>query len=369
MSRYLLTFCVAGAFALAASPARAQIEGIPRYDHIIVIIAENHGYDQIIDKPDAPNLNAPNLNKLAKSYGLARKFYGEVHPSKANYIAMIGGDTFGLHDDDAYYCRAASHDHYCRSSETIDLYVDHTVSARSLVDQLKERNLTWKGYYESIPAAGSKAVFFPDPHSPVHGQPNELYASKHNAFINFRSVQEDPAFAEKIVGFDRLFADLAGGQFPNYAHIVPNQCNDMHGMPKGPHVPHDCDFKNGPGRIARGDKMIGDLVAKIQASPIWSAAGNVAIVVTWDESDDPPETKGVGCCGYDPNSPANFGGGHIPTIVVTNHGPRGVTDDTPHNHYSLLRTTEAAFGITEYLGHANDTGAGVRTMSKLFAVQ
>jgi phospholipase C len=364
MSRHLLALCAAGALALATGPARAQIEGIPRYEHIILIIAENHSYDQIIDKQVAPN-----INKLAKEYGSATKFYGEVHPSKANYIAMIGGDTFGIHDDDAYYCRAGSPDQYCRSSETIHPYVDHTVTARSLADQLKERNLTWKGYYESIPAAGSKAVYFPDPHSPVHARPNQLYASKHNAFINFKSVQDDPAFAEKIVGFDRLLADLASGQFPNYAHIVPDQCNEMHGMLKGLNVPADCDFKNDPGRIARGDQVIGDLVAKIMASPIWSAPGNVAIVITWDEDDDPDVKSGTqGCCGYDPNSPANFGGGQIPTIVITNHGPRGVTDDTPHNHYSLLRTTAAAFGITEYLGHANDTAAGVRTMVKLFAV-
>ena len=38
----------------------------------------------------------------------------------------------------------------------------HTISKRSLVDQLGERTLTWKGYYESIPTPGSKAIFFPD---------------------------------------------------------------------------------------------------------------------------------------------------------------------------------------------------------------
>jgi hypothetical protein len=57
MSRHLLALCAAGALALATGPARAQIEGIPRYEHIILIIAENHGYDQIIDKEVAPNIN------------------------------------------------------------------------------------------------------------------------------------------------------------------------------------------------------------------------------------------------------------------------------------------------------------------------
>ena len=68
------------------------------------------------------------------------------------------------------------------------------------------------------------------------------------------------------------------------------------------------------------------------------------------------------------SSPANFGGGRIPTIVITNHGPRAVKDDTPYNHYSLLRTTETAFGISEHLAHAGDTQAGVVDMVPLFAV-
>src|SRR5437016_14622896 len=93
MSRHLRTLCAAGAFALAATPANAQIEGIPRYEHIILIIAENHGYDQIIDKQVAPH-----INKLAKDYSSATNFYGVVHPSKANYIAMIARKTVGLQD-------------------------------------------------------------------------------------------------------------------------------------------------------------------------------------------------------------------------------------------------------------------------------
>ncbi|MEC4814798.1 MAG: hypothetical protein SAK29_16180 [Scytonema sp. PMC 1069.18] len=40
---------------------------------------------------------------------------------------------------------------------------------------------------------------------------------------------------------------------------------------------------------------------------------------------------------------------------------------TPYNHYSLLRTTEDAFGINEYLNFADDTTKGVKPMVRLFA--
>ena len=356
-------FCASAVAEAAWCPGSTgdHANEVPRYDFIFVIIAENHGYAQIIGNP-----NAPNLNRLAKAYGLATQSYGVVHPSKANYIAMLGGDTFGIHDDDAYYCRAGSTDRYCPSADKITPYVDQTVTARSLMDQLDARDLTWRGYYENLPAPGSKAIYFPDERHPVRGQPTELYAAKHNGFMQFRAVQNDPALARKIVGFDQLASDLARGDVPNYAHIVPNQCNDMHGR-DGRRVPKDCRYGNDQGLIARGDKAIGALVAKIQASPIWSLPGNAAIVITWDEDDGPHGDNRVeGCCGFDPNSPANFGGGHIPTIVITNHRPRGVTDDTPYNHYSLLRTTEDAFCIGEYLGHAADTAAGVKSMVRLF---
>ena len=54
--------------------------------------------------------------------------------------------------------------------------------------------------------------------------------------------------------------------------------------------------------------------------------------------------------------------------MITSHGPRGITDGNPYNHYSLLRTTETAFGIEEHLHHAADTAGGVVDMAPLFAV-
>jgi hypothetical protein len=68
-----------------------------------------------------------------------------------------------------------------------------------------------------------------------------------------------------------------------------------------------------------------------------------------------------------PDAVSNFGGGHIPTIVITNHGPRGLADPTPYNHYSLLRTIEDAFRLPEHLGRAADTDQGVVAMTPLFA--
>ena len=337
---------------------------MPRYAHIFVIVAENKSYDQIF----GPHTLAPNINRLALQYGQATQFFAEVHPSEGNYVAMLAGDTFGIHDDDAFYCKRGMSDHWCAKSAKPD-YANHTLVARSLVDQLEAKGLDWKAYEESLPAPGSLAVRWPTHELPVHGVPPELYAAKHNGFLNFERVQKDPQRAAKIVDFEQLNRDLAAGRLPNYAHIVPNQCNDMHGRDDGPDVPEDCRKSNPAGLIARGDRVIFDVVQRIISSSVWAADGNTAIVLTFDENDkDSRQGADQGCCGYDPASSANFGGGHIPTVVITNHGPHHVTDPTPYNHYSLLRTTEAAFGIDEFLAHAAEEHSGVVSMTPLFAV-
>jgi phosphatidylinositol-3-phosphatase len=318
---------------------------IPRYKHIFVIIAENKAYDQIIGSS-----NAPHFNQLAKTYGLATNFYGEVHPSEANYIAMLGGNNFGIHDDDAFYCKPNSTDRFCHHAQDPD-YAPHTIVAPNLTTQLEKQGLAWKGYFENLPSPGSKAIVYPSETRP-------LYAAKHNGFLNFQSVQQDPQLAQKIVGLDQLSLDLKSNKAPNYSHIILNQCNDMHGLA-------EC-LAPDP-LIQQGDAKIGKLVDQIMKSPLWAAQENSAIVLTFDEDNNPfRKAPPQGCCGFDPSSQANFGGGHIATLIITNHGPKGITDPTPYNHYSLLRTTEDAFGIYDYLGEAGATNKGVQPMTALF---
>ena len=333
-------------------------KAVPRYDHIFVIVEENKDYEQVLDPAAAPNIAG-----LAARYGNATRFYSEVHPSEANYVALLGGDTFGIHDDDAWYCNAGSTRLYCDGARSAG-YADHTVHAPHIGDQLAAKGLTWKGYFENLPEPGSLDIIASNPAISDGTRSTALYAAKHSGFVNFADVQTDPLRAARLVGFDQLDRDLASGEAPSFALIVPNQCNEMHGL-YGRNVPADCSALNKAGLIRRGDAEVGDLVRRFQQSAVWSGAGNVAIVITFDEGSG--GSKG-GCCGTVPGSVANYGGGHIPTVVVTNHGPRGVVDDTPYDHYSLLRTMEDAFGITHHLAHAAESDKGVVPMVKLFAV-
>src|ERR1043166_6501543 len=62
--------------------------------HVVVIVFENHKFEQIIGNSDAPY-----FNKLADKYGLATSYEAVSHPSLPNYLALTGGSTFGITSD------------------------------------------------------------------------------------------------------------------------------------------------------------------------------------------------------------------------------------------------------------------------------
>jgi phosphatidylinositol-3-phosphatase len=330
----------------AVSSASTVNSAIPRYQHVVEIMMENTSYGTIIGNPLAPNINA-----LASQYGLATNYWGVTHPSEPNYVANISGSFFGIQDDNQFYCTPA-----LASTDPVDCAgttVDHTITAPNLASQLTAAGMTWRGYFQSMPAIPASGVIKTGPNAngpysfayPSLSQ--GLYRSKHNPFVNFTNTQDDLA---NMVPDTQLASDLASGNLANYSLVVPDQCHDMHGT-------GGCTSESG--LISAGDAYVGSTVSAIMSSKVWQAGRN-AIVITWDEDDFSDEGQpGTGCCG------ANPGGGHVVTIVITNktnHYP--ITDNTPYNHYSLLLSLEDAFGLP-CIANACDSADGVVPMTKL----
>jgi phosphatidylinositol-3-phosphatase len=336
------------AWALMPGASSASVQhhhGIPHFRHIVEIMMENTSYATIIG-----NSLAPNINALASRFGLATDYFGVTHPSEPNYVANMGGSFFGIQDDNQFYCTAAlaSTDPNCAGTT-----VDHTVSAPNLATQLRAAGMTWKGYFQNLPPIPSSGVITtgPNANGPYAfkwpSNVDALYASKHNPFVNFTGTQHDLA---DMVPDTQLGTDLATGRLPNFSLVVPDQCHDMHGIAA-------CGDENE--LISTGDAYVGQIVSEIMHSRVW-AHGRNAIVITWDEDDfSDVGQPGTGCCG------SNVGGGHVPTIVITNRGDDHVADGTPYNHYSLLLSLERAFGL-HCLQHACDAAQGVVPMAPLF---
>ena len=290
---------------------------IPRYQHIFLMVMENHDYDDIIGSSQAPHLNA-----LAKQYGLATNYWAVTHPSEPNYVAMIGGSFFGIIDDNSYKQNA--------------------VKAPNLGTQLEAARLTWKSYQQGLPAVGYTGE--------TGYSGGDVYASKHNPFMNFLTyypANQRAAALANVVPASQLSTDLASGAVPNFSFISPGLCHDMHGDPAC------ADDSN---LMRAGDTYAYDTVNQIMASSMWSQ-GNNAIIITWDES-----TPGISL------GPGNItsDGGHVATIVITSHGPRGVKDNTAYNHYALLLSIEDAFGL-DCLQNSCPSKGGVEPMATLLA--
>jgi hypothetical protein len=282
-----------------ASTREAVTTGFPKYDHVFLVISENHKFEQIIGNPAAPIINA-----LASSYGLATQYTGVSDPSEPNYVAMLGGSDFGISSDDPYF------------------FPSQTVHAENLMSQLEAAGKSWRAYFQDLPYAGYRGFCFPGKCNGIPDSDTE-YVAKHNGIVNYANMQNAADFAKQMP-LEQLSDDLASGDLPNFGYIVADECDDMHGAP-----PYCVDSGN-PGDVddnwlvAQGDRFIGDTVRKITSSHSWQT-GNNAIVLTWDEGDTPSD--------------------RVTTIVVTSHGPRGLQDATSYSHYSLLASLQQTFGL------------------------
>jgi hypothetical protein len=354
---------LAATAALGASAASPSLHS--GLDHVFVIMLENHGATPIIGDPNAPNITA-----LAETYGQATQYYGVTHPSLPNYVAAISGSNWFVNDDNP----AERFDH------------------ENLVDQLEASGHSWAAYMESMPANDKLADFWP-------GSSAQLYVSKHNPFVLFEDIRNDPARLANVKPYSDFQADLDSNRVADFVWITPNQCHDLHGgvfsqvgaddgtpCPFGTSVP--TRDANDISLVQKADTFVGSAVDAITHSKAWT--GNSAIFIVADETDFDAANTGIdqwasaaGCCdspilpnGYtflnshgvpdgnhlvcpDNATSCTYGGGLVPAVIVTTHGVRGYTSNTPYNHYSLLRTIEENW----HLGYLENASDGVQVQS------
>jgi phosphatidylinositol-3-phosphatase len=177
-----LVSCDESASVNPGGTPQGAAQPLPHYDHVVVVIEENHSYSDIIGSSDAPYINS-----LAQQGALFTDAHAVTHPSQPNYLALFAGSTFGLTSDD------------CPQS----------FSSANLGGELIAQGLTFTGYSEDLPAAGDTSCTAND------------YARKHNPWVNFSDVP-----ADSNQPFSNFPSDYS--QLPTVAFVVPNLGNDMH---------------------------------------------------------------------------------------------------------------------------------------------
>jgi hypothetical protein len=196
----------------------------------LVIFVENHSFSQM-------QSGMPYLNSLATTYGYATNYQALTHPSLPNYLAVAGGSTFGITDDNN------------PSS--------HQLSGPTVFGQALAMGKTARVYAEDEP-------------STCYQSDAGLYVVHHTAWPYF--VDEaaacrtnQPPLGSATSG--AFATDAAAGTLPNVGWLIPNNCNNA----------HNCS-------LATADTWIKTMLSDVFNGPDWQS-GRLAVVITADEDD------------------------------------------------------------------------------------
>jgi hypothetical protein len=336
--------------------------GLPPIRHVFLLVLENMTYSHTF----APDSDAPYLASVLPAQGvLLRQYYAIGHASLDNYVAMISGQA--PNHETQLDCPTFSEFRLSApalnaSGQALGAGCVYPPIVKSLPDQLEAAGLTWKAYMEDMgndprrePATcGHVPVGAADPTAVA--KRGDQYAAKHNPFVYFHSIIDDKARCDaRVVNLTRLPQDLAStATTPNYVFITPNLCSDG----------HDATCVDGrAGGLTAINAFLTQWVPLILNSPAFREDG--VLIVTFDEADG-VGTEGSGaCCGERPLPGARYapgfngpGGGRVGAVVLSRFVKAGTVSNVPYNHYGLLKTVEAIFGLTP-LGYAAAGGAQV----------
>jgi hypothetical protein len=432
-----------------AEQAAFAVEGIPRYDHIFIVMLENKSTQAMFHSNFAPKING-----YLAAGNLASSYYATGNPSEPNYTALGGADDFGITDDSQWNCDAtgpnapqdlplptntqpglASSPFAATCTQAVG--TNHNVVGKpNLFTAITAAGMTWRTYNESMnpgqdirtDSVADSAVTAPDNVYPpgtlnnntttignanlILPLPAGLYKTKHHPGMAYQNVRSAPEFkySNRTLGggqwdanfshsaayaippgydFDQFGTDLASGNVGTLNFVIPDQCDDMHGVTVQGTVPpsttkitaSDCvsvsnnvPVATGGNILTRGDNYVDYLVKKIKASPLWgNAQKKVAIVLMFDEgnatapdinsccgwkagktaADSPLVQNGSGAWVPDGSNPqynkGNQGHGKSIFVVLTNQAtaPRGIVDNDVYSHFSFVRTLQDMFLLAD----------------------
>jgi hypothetical protein len=216
---FLLVATLTGAAGHVAGAARMH----PPASRVVLIVLENREYGQVAGSDEAPYLNA-----LAERRTVATRYHAVAHPSLPNYLALLGGSTFGISDD----CTGCS------------------AHGSNLALQLSRAGIPWRAYMEGMP----RPCF--------RGARAGGYVKRHDPFMYFPSIAANPRRCADVVPTRRLRTDLKRRSLPAFAWIGPDLCYSA----------HDCN-------VATADRHLASLIPRImrQLGP------DGTLIVTFDE--------------------------------------------------------------------------------------
>jgi hypothetical protein len=288
MSKLGCLLVFSGLAIVASNGGNAQEPSNPdrHFDRVLIIVLENQSY--------ASAIKDKYLKLLSEEGTEFTDFRGVAHPSYPNYLAMISGNTFGLHG----------------------LFGD---SQKDFPDDPQHRTIAdlmdWKNYAENYPAKPGQPPFLGD-------SDGKKYARKHVPFLSFQKIQKGSSqnvvsvdtrdshntFVTDVENSKKDAKDQKYKPLPKYMFYTPNLDDDGHDTNVGT---ASTWLKNFLENWFPPDARAGTL-----------------IVVTFDESEAPERATN-----------------HIYTVFLGDMVKKGYKVAGQHDHYDILRTIESNFGL------------------------
>jgi Phosphoesterase family len=206
-------------------PTTTAVLARPRVDKVLVFVVENHSAGQM-------SAQMPYAAGLGRRYAVASAYTAVTHPSLPNYLAMVGGSTYGVRDDDG------PARHRLNGASVFGLALAHGHTA---------------GVYAEGMASHCQLA------------PAGRYAVKHNPWAYFPDERVPcRRFDQPLAA---LPAAITAGTLPSVGMVVPDLCHDA----------HDCS-------LGSADQWFAGWMHRVQAGPDWRG-GRLLVVLTADEDD------------------------------------------------------------------------------------
>jgi len=254
------------------------------FDRFIQIWLENTDFNVASTSPTFMNLAQQGIT--------LNNYFATTHPSEPNYVASIGGDFFGMGDDNLYN-------------------IPPNIS--TIVDLLEAKQISWGTYQENIPTDGWLGFTFTQAnYLQPSAAPDTFYFRKHNPFAVYDSIADIPERRALIRNFNDFAADVNASAIPQWTFVTPNIVNDAHDT--------DIDFAS---------DWLEFWLVPLLSLPAFND-DRTLILLTFDEN----ETDKINNQIY-----SLLLGGAVPENL------RGTTDSTFFTHYSSLSTIQANWGL------------------------
>src|SRR6266704_761173 len=196
------------------------------FDQLVVVLFENKNLNEVYGP-------ATYMTQLANAFAFSTGWTSITNPSQPNYIALIGGSTFGVSGD-------GNHPN-----------LNHT----TIVDLLENAGKTWKAFAEDASGTGCGL-------NPPRGE-------DHFPFLSYTTITGNSSRCANLLpgSYNEVISAFNAGT--NFIWLTPNDCNNM----------HSCS-------VATGDAWIQSWVPNLLTA---MAGKKAALIIMFDEAyTNPP---------------------------------------------------------------------------------